>query len=256
MATAYWRPPWPSPLPRQLAEAEVHGIQDLLLYVGIVHRRACPPRLTRIARTAPSILAQRSSTTVTILGVPFRDSYRARCRYHFPVDQPEQSPFHRERALQEDRATRGLVIFDGDDTLWETMPAYANAKDRFFRQISDWGYPESTARPLLETIDVQNVGALRFSRQRFPRSMVETYRELCKRAGQTPDPDREEIAFQIGDGVFSTRMPLLMSAREVLEKLRPHYLLVLCTKGDFAVQHERVTHSGVSFAFRLFSTAS
>ncbi len=79
-------------------------------------------------------------------------------------------------------AKRKGVIFDGDDTLWETMPLCAGAKGRFYGLMGaagfDRGAAEERFEERFEEIDRANVERFVFSHERFPRSMVETYKEL------------------------------------------------------------------------------
>jgi putative hydrolase of the HAD superfamily len=144
---------------------------------------------------------------------------------------------------------RGLIIFDGDDTLWETMPIYSDAKAAFFRQMSEWGFDEQEVRLRFDRVDAENVKRLGFTRQRFPDSMVRTYREFSERCQSAPLPDREACVRDIGMAVFSRPTPLLRGAKRTLERLSRFYSLVLFTKGDLEVQHSRVIASGLG---RLF----
>ena len=45
-----------------------------------------------------------------------------------------------------DGAKRKGVIFDGDDTLWETMPLYTGAKERFYGLMGASGFDRGTVR--------------------------------------------------------------------------------------------------------------
>lgn len=144
---------------------------------------------------------------------------------------------------------RGLVIFDGDDTLWETMPLYDKAKGTFFKQMEEWGFNPSEVRLRFDRVDSDNVKRLGFTRHRFPDSMVRTYQEFCGRAGISPTKAREKRASEIGSSVFLHPSPLLPGARLVLEKLSRAFRLVLFTKGDLEVQHSRVLSSGLGKLF-------
>jgi phosphoglycolate phosphatase-like HAD superfamily hydrolase len=73
------------------------------------------------------------------------------------------------------------VIFDGDDTLWETAPLYARAKQQFFGQMSSLGFDPREVESAFHNIDVVNVDRLGFSKHRFPTSMAETYRLFCEK---------------------------------------------------------------------------
>jgi hypothetical protein len=50
-----------------------------------------------------------------------------------------------------------LVIFDGDDTLWRTMPLYVDAKRRFFALMSELVPTASGIEEQFEVRDRNNV---------------------------------------------------------------------------------------------------
>ncbi len=72
------------------------------------------------------------------------------------------------------------IIFDGDDTLWETAPLYARAKKEFFARMSSLGFDPLEVKKTFQLIDIANVDRLGFSKERFPTSMAETYRLLAR----------------------------------------------------------------------------
>lgn len=53
-----------------------------------------------------------------------------------------------DRKAHNNRRKAG-AIFDGDDTLWESQPLYIAAKIRFFREMSQIGFPQGQADKLL-----------------------------------------------------------------------------------------------------------
>ena len=63
-------------------------------------------------------------------------------------------------------AKRKGVIFDGDDTLWETMPLYTEAKQRFYDLMAAAGFDRGTAEERFEAIDHANVERFGFSQVR------------------------------------------------------------------------------------------
>lgn len=154
-----------------------------------------------------------------------------------------------ERAEPDERSRRGLIIFDGDDTLWETMPLYAEAKEAFFSQMAEWGFDPNEVRSRFDTIDADNVKRLGFTKDRFPYSMAMTYRVFCEEAGRSPTPSGEAAARAIGMQVFTKPSPLLPRVEETLKHLSTRFRLVLFTKGDLEVQDARVVNSGLGKYF-------
>jgi hypothetical protein len=71
------------------------------------------------------------------------------------------------------------IIFDGDDTLWYTMPIYTKAKQEFFYEMSALGFDPQEVERAFEQTDAENVSRFGFSKRRFPTSMAETYQLFC-----------------------------------------------------------------------------
>jgi putative hydrolase of the HAD superfamily len=140
----------------------------------------------------------------------------------------------------ESRTRRGVVIFDADDTLWETQPLYEKAKQTFARKMAHLGFGRQEALTLLEDIDAKNASLFGFSRRRFPRSMVQTYRQLCGLAGRRPRREVEKQVRAIGECVFRVLPEVYPGTRRALRALRRQFRLVLATKGDAAVQTRRI----------------
>ena len=94
------------------------------------------------------------------------------------------------------------VIFDGDDTLWDTMPLYAAARERFLEVMATLGFPRDDVGRAFDRIDEANVEELGFSRNRFPVSMVRTYRQFCAAAHRAPSHSTEQDLTAVGAAVF------------------------------------------------------
>lgn len=141
------------------------------------------------------------------------------------------------------------VIFDGDDTLWDTMPLYTDAKQQFFERMGGLGFSRQEVEQCFEEIDVRNVEQFGFSRNRFPSSMVQAYRELCQRHGQRVEPALESNYKQIGEEVFERPVTVFSEAKDVLSMLGREFLLVLATKGDSDIQLRRIEQSGLAQHF-------
>lgn len=141
------------------------------------------------------------------------------------------------------------IIFDGDDTLWETYSFYKEAKKEFFSEMAKLGFIVEEVEKVFQSTDLKNVDKLGFSKERFPTSMAETYRYLCKLHGYRSEVSDEERMKAIGYSVFCKRPLLLDHAKQVLTQLHPFYRLILATKGDRDVQQSRVEHSGLRSYF-------
>jgi len=140
------------------------------------------------------------------------------------------------------------VIFDGDDTLWQTMPLYNSAKAEFRRLMSKQSFDPVYALNEFEKIDIRNVDRLGFSQKRLPTSLVETYRLLCRETGRVPLKHVETRLCQIADSVFSKRATLIRGAADTLQALSD-FRLILLTKGERSIQQRRVEESGLKNFF-------
>lgn len=141
------------------------------------------------------------------------------------------------------------VIFDGDDTLWETAPLYARAKQEFFNKMSSLGYDRRDVERDFHNIDVANVDRLGFSKHRFATSMVETYRLFCNRSSLPYERSIERKIEAIAYGIFGNTLTTYECAEHVLARLWSHYKLILATKGDEEIQLAKIDQSGLAHFF-------
>lgn len=138
------------------------------------------------------------------------------------------------------------IVFDGDDTLWSTEPLYDQARQRAREIVEDAGLDGAAWEDLERRLDVENVARLGLGPERFPASCVEAYEELCRRAGDDPDPRVGRKIADAASAVFNEPAPLTALARETLSELRRRGLrLALLTKGDAIVQRRRINDSGL-----------
>jgi putative hydrolase of the HAD superfamily len=141
------------------------------------------------------------------------------------------------------------VIFDGDDTLWETMPVYTKAKQEFFSEMASLGFNRQEVESIFESTDVANVSKLGFTKHRFPTSMAETYQSFCNKYRRAAEDAIEQRVKGIGYSVFDNPPIVFDHVQQVLSQLRPHYKLILATKGDREVQQAKIDHSGLADFF-------
>lgn len=144
------------------------------------------------------------------------------------------------------QARRTILIFDADDTLWETQSLYEKSKKDFLARMEKVKFARRESIDLFESIDRRNVERFGFSRRRFPQSMIDTYRALCLAHDRRIDRSVAQRIRRAGERVFQATPRLLKGARETLSKLRARGLrMVLATKGDRAVQVRRIAQSGL-----------
>ncbi|MDP3726895.1 MAG: hypothetical protein Q8Q96_01100 [bacterium] len=149
-----------------------------------------------------------------------------------------------------------LFVFDLDDTLIDNVHDYANPLLDACRFIVDTlgnrAPHVSKIIAMEQEIDHRRVREINpkigkpylWSMDRFPGSLVEVYREICRQAKVTPEISAEEILYVIGLTAFDeTRYIKNINpyALSVLNFLREEGdILVLCSKGDTRVQEKKV----------------
>lgn len=141
------------------------------------------------------------------------------------------------------------VIFDGDDTLWETEELYDQCRSEAARIVQDLELDGDHFEKLQRELDVKNVARFGLSPERFPTSSVQAYELLASAAGK---PVKQEVAdriFAVSSRVFQQRAPLYSNVEEVLEEVRVSHKLGLLTKGDHNVQTKRIDDSGLRSYF-------
>lgn len=132
------------------------------------------------------------------------------------------------------------IIFDGDDTLWQTQILYDQAKERFYSLMNDQGFDHQTVSTKLNEIDLKNTKTFGFSKQRFPHSMKEVYEYFCVTKSMVADPVILERVYEIGISPFQSTPQLMDDAKEVLKTLKKSFSIYLYTGGDPDVQTSKI----------------
>jgi len=139
----------------------------------------------------------------------------------------------------------GVVIFDGDDTLWETEKLYDRARSDAARVVAAAGLPADLWEEIERKLDVANVARFGLSRLRFPASCVEAYRQVAESSGKAVSDAAERRIQAAAESVFRAAAPTVPGARRVLTAVRQHYRTVLLTQGEPEVQRQRIATSGL-----------
>jgi putative hydrolase of the HAD superfamily len=146
-------------------------------------------------------------------------------------------------------STKGLVIFDGDDTLWSVEQLYDAALDQAQALVAAAGLPGDDWRTWQRVLDLERVLTMGLSPDRFPGSSVAALHKVAEREGVTlPDALIREVELA-SRSVFSAPAPVIPGANEVLAQLSGHFWLALVTKGDVTVQDQRIAASGLAHWF-------
>jgi putative hydrolase of the HAD superfamily len=144
------------------------------------------------------------------------------------------------------------ILFDGDDTLWETERLYDEARARGRSIVESAGLDGEAWEARERLLDVENVGRMGHAMDRFPTSCVQAYHEVCAAAGGVVDDGVQRAVEAAARQVFEQRAPLVKGAKATLLELRARgYTLGLLTKGDPLVQARRIEQSGLGGLFEV-----
>ena len=138
-----------------------------------------------------------------------------------------------------------LWVFDLDGTLVTSNIDYHYALLDFCRlMLSTLGHKAPHFLKVLDLegeIDKERFKTMRADRNRFPGSLAEAYRELCRRAGVEFDPAIERQVLEIGNSALSEKTyqnrTMIPGVEELLAFLQDRGDLLYCvTFGDRWVQ--------------------
>lgn len=137
------------------------------------------------------------------------------------------------------------IGFDADDTLWQNEHFYQLTEKHFTELLADYAEGDRVSERLLAA-ERRNLAHYGFGIKGFTLSMIETAIEITE--GTVPARVVAEI-LDIGRDLLSHPVETLPHARETLEALAGHYLLVLITKGDLFDQERKLAQSGLGDFF-------
>lgn len=140
----------------------------------------------------------------------------------------------------------GLVILDGDDTLWRTQELYDRAKAEFAALVRARREIAEDPVAVLDRIDAAAARTHGFTIDRFVESMLEGYRLLVAGAlPSTPIPQADELQIRRMAEPLTVSPSLYPDTVEALNKLQAHFALILATKGEAAVQRQKIDALGL-----------
>lgn len=149
-----------------------------------------------------------------------------------------------------------VFTFDLDDTLLDNCHDYADpildACKLIIKALGSRAPHVSVIMAMEEEIDKRRVREINpatgklflFSMERFPGSLVETYREICKRAKIVIEPRIEKELYEIGLTAFDESRYLKNIKSDALSTLdflaSMGDVLTLCSRGDTRVQDKKM----------------
>ncbi len=146
-------------------------------------------------------------------------------------------------------------IFDYDDTLAPNTHYYGYAQIAFLEYILDrLGYKAPNLQSIMNLeieIDKNRVKKLGFSRKRFPGSLMETYKVICKSKNYSFTNQELTEVYNIGKQAFDISPCLIDGAEEVLNfLLEKEDELILYTKGDKVIQQHKIDINHIQYWFK------
>ena len=145
-----------------------------------------------------------------------------------------------------------IIGFDADDTLWVNEPYYREAEIQFIKLVAEYGVEEDIAAALYK-FEIDNLELYGFGIKAFMLSLVECAISLT--GGAVTSGTIGQI-INIGKGMLQRPIELLDDVKMVLEKLAPHYRIIVATKGDLLDQERKMKRSSISSFFHHIEVMS
>lgn len=142
---------------------------------------------------------------------------------------------------------RNWIVFDGDNTLWETERLYDDARHALCKLIASQAptVREQDVAAFQRRRDHELHAEMGYSPSRYPRSFAETADHFLG-----PAHPRTEEARGLAERVFDMNARAAQDVDSVLERLARSFSISLLTAGERSVQERRIASFGRS---RFFS---
>jgi putative hydrolase of the HAD superfamily len=138
-----------------------------------------------------------------------------------------------------------VIAFDADDTLWVNEPYFRETEDKFCALLEDYMPLHSIQKELFKT-EMQNLALYGYGIKGFMLSMVETALRVSNNNVSNVVMDK---VLGFGKDLLGRPIELLDGIESVLHALKPHYRLVVATKGDLLDQERKLKKSGLESYF-------
>lgn len=138
-----------------------------------------------------------------------------------------------------------IIGFDADDTLWVNEPLYRETEGKFCEILKPYFSETETTDELFKT-EMQNLELYGFGAKGFMLSMIETAIRISGNKIRTHEIGQ---IIDIGKKLLDEPIVLLDNVEMVLQRLQPHYKLIMATKGDLLDQERKLVKSGLAGYF-------
>jgi putative hydrolase of the HAD superfamily len=147
------------------------------------------------------------------------------------------------------RGRRTTVIFDGDDTLWNTQELYAAATAQVYQRLEGLGFKAERIRSLFRSFNRPRFDDVLSGRERRNRAIADAYATLCRESGRVPDPQLTEELVAANEKVYHATPEPLEDAHAVLSALSDRTTLVFFSGGEDEVQRTKLARASLSDYF-------
>ncbi|MDD6209314.1 MAG: HAD family hydrolase [Bacteroidales bacterium] len=134
-----------------------------------------------------------------------------------------------------------VIAFDADDTLWVNEPYFRVAEQQFCELMAEFMPAEKVNKELYK-IEMQNMELYGYGAKAFTLSLVEAALKFSN--GKVAQEKIERI-LSIGRYILDHPVELLDDVKELLDKLKGCYRLLVVTKGDLLEQERKLVKSGL-----------
>jgi putative hydrolase of the HAD superfamily len=142
------------------------------------------------------------------------------------------------------------IIFDGDDTLWDTQTIFKAVLGEFYTRLADQGFDRAEGLDRFTRINQALLDQIKLSTDRLGRAMSATYQALCGEQHRTPDPAFSRSLVDLAQQVYARMPEPLPGLETVLAGLAERYELVFYSAGDDTTQRSRLRGLGLEPLFR------
>lgn len=157
--------------------------------------------------------------------------------------------------------TKQTILFDLDDTLIHCNKYFNAILKQFAQTLAAWfrpyGLQENDILHCQIEMDLAGVQIHGLIPERFPDSLVETYRHFCKQFGHQPNGEQQDYLRKLGFSVYDVEAEPYPYLHETLSKLQNEgHTLCLYTGGAPSIQMRKVENANLSnyFQERIFVT--
>ncbi len=138
-----------------------------------------------------------------------------------------------------------VIGFDADDTLWVNETYFRDTEEKFTNLLEGYETKNKVDQELFK-MEIKNLELYGYGIKGFMLSMVESALEISN--NRVSQATIIEI-LNLGKDMLQHPVELLSGVREVLDKLKNKYRLIVLTKGDLLDQERKLEKSGLSEYF-------